>query len=276
MDVDFPTLIYGTAWKEKHTSDLVELALTTGFRGIDTANQRKHYYEEGVGYALQQSYKKLAILRDDIFLQSKFTYAHGQDHRKPYDDTASLTVQVQQSFASSLKHLNTDYLNSYILHGPYYQYHFSDADKEVWNTMESLHKDGKVKYLGISNVSYEQLCELIAFASIKPKFVQNRCFAQLLWDKQIRNHCQTHGIIYQGFSLLTANQYELRHSKLESLSKKYEKSIEQIIFRFSQQIGMLPLTGTTNVDHMKEDLAINQFRLTEDEINFIENIAFTS
>ncbi|HAU4186837.1 TPA: aldo/keto reductase, partial [Legionella pneumophila] len=230
--------------------------------------------EEGVGYALQQYYKKSDILRDDIFLQSKFTYAHGQDHRKPYDDTASLTIQVQQSFASSLEHLNTDYLNSYILHGPYYQYHFSDEDKEVWNKMESLHKDGKVKHLGISNVSYEQLIELISFASVKPKFVQNRCFARLLWDKQIRNYCQAHRIIYQGFSLLTANQYELRHPKLENLSKKYEKSIEQIIFRFSQQIGMLPLTGTTNLDHMKEDLAIHQFRLTDDEINFIENIAF--
>lgn len=140
--------------------------------------------------------------------------------------------------------------------------------------MESLHKDGKVKHLGISNVSYEQLVELISFASVKPKFVQNRCFARLLWDKQIRNYCQAHGIIYQGFSLLTANQYELRHPKLENLSKKHEKSIEQIIFRFSQQIGMLPLTGTTNLDHMKEDLAIHQFRLTDDEINFIENIAF--
>ncbi|HAT7072924.1 TPA: aldo/keto reductase [Legionella pneumophila] len=274
MDLGFPTFIYGTAWKEKRTSELVELALTTGFQGIDTANQRKHYYEEGVGYALQQYYKKSGILRDDIFLQSKFTYAHGQDHRKPYDDTASLTIQAQQSFASSLEHLNTDYLNSYILHGPYYQYNFSDEDKEVWNKMESLHKDGKVKHLGISNVSYEQLIELISFASVKPKFVQNRCFARVLWDKQIRNYCQAHGIIYQGFSLLTANQYELRHPKLENLSKKYEKSIEQIIFRFSQQIGMLPLTGTTNLDHMKEDLAIHQFSLTDDEINFIENIAF--
>ncbi|HAU1152203.1 TPA: aldo/keto reductase [Legionella pneumophila] len=276
MDMDFPAFIYGTAWKEKRTSELVELALTTGFRGIDTANQRKHYYEEGVGCALRQYYKKSGILRDDIFLQSKFTYAHGQDHRKPYDDTVSLTTQVQQSFASSLEHLNTNYLNSYILHGPYYQYHFSDEDKEVWSKMESLHKDGKVKHLGISNVSYEQLIELLSFASVKPKFVQNRCFARLLWDKQIRNHCQAHGIIYQGFSLLTANQYELRHPKLANISKKYEKSIEQIIFRFSQQAGILPLTGTTNAAHMKEDLAINQFKLTDDEIHFIENIAFTS
>ncbi|WBV71014.1 hypothetical protein PGH42_14460 [Legionella pneumophila] len=67
MDLGFPTFIYGTAWKEKRTSELVELALTTGFQGIDTANQRKHYYEEGVGYALQQYYKKSGILRDDIF-----------------------------------------------------------------------------------------------------------------------------------------------------------------------------------------------------------------
>lgn len=273
MDISIPTFIYGTAWKEERTSELVELALSSGFRGIDTANQRRHYYEEGVGYGLQQAYKMLGVSRDDIFLQSKFTYAHGQDHRKPYDNKANLKTQVKQSFESSLEHLKTDYLNSYILHGPYYQNHFSDEDKEVWHQMETLYKEGKAKYLGISNVSYEQLTELISFASIIPKFVQNRCFARQLWDKQIRTFCQSHGIIYQGFSLLTANQYELKHPQLENISNTHKKSIEQIIFRFSQQIGMLPLTGTTNADHMKKDLTTNEFRLTDDEVNFIENIA---
>ena len=273
MDHTTPTFLYGTAWKEERTSELVELALTVGFRGIDTANQRMHYFEEAVGQGLQQAYNALGIQRDDIFLQTKFTYARGQDHRKPYDEHASFSTQVQQSFESSLDHLKTDYLNSYILHGPYQQHLITEQDKEVWSAMESLYKQGKVKHLGVSNITHQQLTELLEFSSIKPAFVQNRCFAQMFWDKQVRTYCKNHGMIYQGFSLLTANQHELMHHKLMQIIKNHQKSLAQVIFRFSQQVGMIPLTGTTDATHMNEDLDIDDFMLTDYELHLIENIA---
>lgn len=103
-----PDFIYGTAWKKEATTDLVELALKCGFRAIDTANQAKHYSEALVGEALQRS----KIKRGEIWLQSKFTSIDGQDHRLPYDANADIATQVAQSFASSLKHLHTDYLDS--------------------------------------------------------------------------------------------------------------------------------------------------------------------
>ena len=114
----FPQIMYGTAWKEGATAALVTQALECGFRAIDTANQRKHYFEEGVGLGLASFYENSSIERKELFLQTKFTYARGQDHRKPYDERASYTDQVHQSFESSLKHLKTDYIDSYILHGP--------------------------------------------------------------------------------------------------------------------------------------------------------------
>ena len=73
-----PRFIYGTAWKEDRTESLVRLALDAGFRAIDTANQRKHYFEAGVGAAIK------SVPRGELWLQSKFTYARGQDHRRPY------------------------------------------------------------------------------------------------------------------------------------------------------------------------------------------------
>src|SRR5579864_3925160 len=96
-----PDFLYGTAWKEERTEALTELALGMGFRGIDTANQRRHYFEAGVGRGLAAAYRKGVVERADLFLQTKFTYQRGQDHRLPYDPAASLSVQVAQSLAGS-------------------------------------------------------------------------------------------------------------------------------------------------------------------------------
>src|SRR5436305_2432981 len=92
-----PDFLYGTAWKEDRTTALTELALRTGFRGIDTANQRRHYFETGVGQGLAAAYRAGVVTRADLFLQTKFTSQPGQDHRLPYDSFASLSVQVTQS-----------------------------------------------------------------------------------------------------------------------------------------------------------------------------------
>ncbi len=99
-----PSILYGTAWKEDDTKRLVIQALKAGFRGIDTANQRRHYFEEAVGDAIQQFLTTSQETRGNLFIQTKFTSVHGQDHRKPYDEFDSLTNQVKQSFTSSLAH----------------------------------------------------------------------------------------------------------------------------------------------------------------------------
>ena len=132
------SLIYGTAWKEDETRRLVGLALAAGFRAIDTANQRKHYAEAAVGDALADAYAAGIVRREDLFLQSKFTHLGGQDHRLPYDPRAPVAVQVRQSFESSLKHLHTDRLDSYVLHGPYYRGGLGPEDWEVWAASEEL------------------------------------------------------------------------------------------------------------------------------------------
>jgi len=269
-----PTFLYGTAWKEDQTEALTLLAIESGFVGIDTANQRRHYYEAGVGKALQKALSENNKQRSDFFLQTKFTYAAGQDHRLPYDPKADYTTQVRQSFESSLDHLNTTYVDSYILHGPASSQGLNDADWEVWRAMENLQKSGSVKLLGVSNISFDQLKLLVEKSEVKPAFVQNRCFARTQWDKRIRALCHANGIIYQGFSLLTANSTELNRPELLNISKRLGCSLAQVVFRFAVQVGMIPLTGTSSKSHMKEDLAIVDIELTESEIDTIENIGF--
>ncbi|CAA9890570.1 Aldo/keto reductase [Candidatus Methylobacter favarea] len=269
-----PTFLYGTAWKEDQTEALTYAAVQSGFLGIDTANQRRHYVEAGVGKAVQRILTENKLQRADLFLQTKFTYAAGQDHRLPYDPKANYGTQVRQSFASSLEHLNTSYLDSYILHGPASNQGLKEADWEVWRAMENLQKEASVKLTGISNITLEQLRLLIEKAEVKPAFVQNRCYARTKWEAGIRTLCQANGIIYQGFSLLTANLTELNRPELHKIARRHGCSVMQVVFRFALQVGMIPLTGTSSKSHMQEDLAAYEIELTEAEINTIENIAF--
>src|SRR5438874_133193 len=129
-----PVFIYGTAWKKGATADLVKLAVRAGFTTIDTANQPKHYQELLVGEALK-SLALEGVSRESLFLQTKFTPLNGQDNRVPYDPQSPVGEQVQQSFDSSLKHLNTDYLDSYLLHGPYSYPGLGDEDWQVWEAI---------------------------------------------------------------------------------------------------------------------------------------------
>ncbi|HLJ73132.1 MAG TPA: aldo/keto reductase [Thermoanaerobaculia bacterium] len=253
-----PSFLYGTAWKEERTEALVHLALRTGFRGVDTANQRRHYNEAAVG---------AAVRGNDVFIQTKFTYAESQDHRLPYDPLADHPTQVQQSFESSIKHLG--HVDSYLLHGPRSRRGLTDADKEVWRTMEQL----PVPYIGASNVTAEQVETLCNFAHKKPAFVQNRCFAQLGWDREVRRVCAREGIRYQGFSLLTANVRELSHPRIFQIAAAHNATIPQLVFAFALAVGMVVLTGTTNEQHMREDLASIETTLTEEEIAAMEAIA---
>jgi diketogulonate reductase-like aldo/keto reductase len=171
-----PTFIYGTAWKEDATTELVIRAVGAGFRAIDTANQPWHYSEPLVGDALKMC-ADAGVTRSSLFIQTKFTPVDGHDHRVPYDPELELKGQVAQSFESSLRHLHTDYVDSYLLHGPYSSRGLGNSDWEVWGAIEEIHRSGRARMIGISNVKGEQLDLLVTKARIKPMIVQNRCYA---------------------------------------------------------------------------------------------------
>src|SRR5215510_12479087 len=201
--VAVPRIMYGTAWKEDRTQALTLEATATGFRAFDTANQRKHYVEAGVGAAVTAAISSGIVKREDLFLQMKFTYQRGQDHRLPYSPDCNLTTQVRQSIASSLEHLGVARIDSYILHGPSRSSGLGQADWETWRAMEDAVDEGLVGLLGISNVSVDQLDALLDRARIRPVFVQNRCLARANWDAEVRALCHKHDVIYQAFSLLS-------------------------------------------------------------------------
>ena len=257
--IDVPDFMYGTAWKESRTQGLVELALREGFRAIDTANQRKHYFEEAVGQGLR------AVPLDQLFIQTKFTHRAGQDDRLPYDERAPIATQVAQSYESSIAHLGK--IDSYVLHGPSLRDRLAPEDVEAWRAIEAL----PVALVGISNVSARQVEELVGLARVPPAFVQNRCYAAHGWDRDVRAACAQHGIVYQGFSLLTANRDVVQHHReVRALAAELGVTTAQLVFAFARQRGMLPLTGTTNADHMRLDLASTAIVLDAEQLAFLD------
>jgi diketogulonate reductase-like aldo/keto reductase len=257
-NVRTPRIIYGTAWKKSETARLVGMAIRQGFRGIDTACQPKHYDEPGVGAGVAPNLGG-ALVRTDLYLQSKFTPVSGQDPiRVPYDPNSPLSEQVAQSFAASLHNLQTTYLDCLVLHSPL----ASPAQTlEVWRAMESLVPDG-VRQLGISNCyGLEELQGLYDSARIKPSVVQNRLYAETRYDRKIRAFCRDRRIIYQSFWTLTANPHVLKHGTVTGLASKYGRTPAQVLFRHLTQRDVVPLTGTRSEAHMREDLAIFEFEL---------------
>ncbi|MBF0609684.1 MAG: aldo/keto reductase [Magnetococcales bacterium] len=268
--VTMPPMIYGTAWKKERTASLVEKAIELGFRGIDTACQPKHYQEAGVGQGVAAALQR-GLPREALYLQSKFTSLSGQDPRQiPYDPAAELSEQVAQSFQRSLDNLQTTYLDCLVLHSPFPQW---QQTWEVWQAMEDIFARQGVKQLGISNCyDLRYLEKLYQTAKVKPAIVQNRFYAQTDYDRDLREFCRHHGILYQSFWTLTANPGVLSHPIVQTLMQKYRRTAAQIFFRYLTQMQIIPLTGTTSVLHMQEDLAIFDFALTADECHSMDSL----
>jgi diketogulonate reductase-like aldo/keto reductase len=268
--VKMPWIIYGTAWKKERTAELVVKAIQAGFRGIDTACQPKHYDEPLVG-AARHRLKDHGIERETLFLQTKFTPLSGQDLRQvPYDKNAPIELQVAQSFEASKKNLQTEYVDSLVLHSPMAPHALL---MKVWNAMEKIQKTGGARQLGISNCyDTEVIRVLYAHANVKPAVVQNRFYQETGYDADLRHWCSNHGVIYQSFWTLTANPHVLVSNTVRTLAQKYNKTEAQIFFRYLSQSGIVPLTGTCSEQHMREDLSIFDFELSSDDLKNVSHL----
>lgn len=270
-----PSIIYGCAWKKQATEELVALALQNGFRGIDVACQPKHYNEPGVGKALAQMYEDKSLKREDIFLQTKFTSVDGQDPNSiPYDENAELEEQVRQSVAISLRNLQTDYLDSLIMHGP--EATLNDTMR-VWRVFEDFYDKGIVRFIGMANC-YDPgfFSRFYEMARVKPSFLQNRFCEDTDFDVALREVCSQKRVRYQSFWTLTANEKFLESNTISLICNRYQKTAPEIFFAFTRALGIIPLSGTTNKKHMTQDVEITNgsFKLKNDEVADIKKNLF--
>jgi len=262
-----PPLLYGTAWKKEQTSALVELALSLGFRGVDTACQPKHYDEPGVGAGIAR-YLARGARRESLYLQTKFTPLSGHDPKRiPYARDADLATQIRQSCAASLENLRTTYLDCLLLHSPLSK---TEQTLAAWSVLESLVQSGTVASIGISNcyspALFRTLCEQ---TTVKPRVLQNRFYAKTGYDVDLRKLCAEHGARYQSFWTLTANPKALGDPRLRAIAAHHAITPEQAFFRALMQDGIVPLTGTSSREHMQQDLDVTLIELEPQEVKTI-------
>ncbi|KAK0284699.1 hypothetical protein LTR91_011074 [Friedmanniomyces endolithicus] len=234
-----PALIYGTAWKKDNTRELVRQALTTGFRGIDTAAQPKHYREDLVGRGIADAMRQNGINREDLYIQTKYTSLDGHDRSNmPYDAKSSISEQV--------------YIDCLVLHSPLPT---QSQTFEAWQAMESF-VPKHVRTIGISNVYHLPiLTALYESASVKPTVVQNRFYRDTGYDREIRAFCKDKGMTYQSFWTLTANPDLLRSHVVNHIAACVGVSRPVALYGLVLSLGnMSILDGTTSVEHMKDDL----------------------
>lgn len=262
-----PKIMYGTAWKKEKTAECVIAAIRAGFRGIDTACQPKHYNEGGVGDAIQYVLKSDGIKREDLFIQTKFTSLDGQDLKSvPYDKNAPLDEQVRQSLDRSLTNLTSSYVDALVLHGPLKSH---NQNLIVWREFERFVDEGKVRQLGVSNFyNVAELSRLYDAARIKPKVLQNRFFEYSKSAEYIR----AKDITYQSFWTLTSHPEILNSAAVLKLGQSKSKSSAQLLFAYLIQRGVVPLTGTTDIEHMKEDLDAVNIKLAEEEMKIFDKL----
>jgi diketogulonate reductase-like aldo/keto reductase len=256
-----PVMLYGTAWKRERTAEYVLSAIEAGLRGVDTAGQPKHYDEAGVGAALAEAFRR-GLRREELFVQTKFSPIGAHDPmRIPYDPHAPIAAQVQQSFASSQRNLQIDDVDSLVLHSPL---RTLAETLEAWRAMEALVDGGQVRRIGISNCYDPNLLRALhERATIKPSVVQNRFYAETGYDRSIRRFCRERGLVYQSFWTLTANPHLLGHPRVLAIARPHGRTPAQVLFRFLIHEGVVPLTGTKSIEHMREDLAVMEFELDD-------------
>jgi diketogulonate reductase-like aldo/keto reductase len=272
--------------------------MAAGYRVIDTSSTRNCHSEINDGQQLATSYRDslIAAARSDVFLQTKFapSYAHrnrggeGEGEGKgedaggvrcmPFHAASDPPfVQVLRSALRSAEDLQTEWFDMYLLHYPMEK----DADTlEAWSAMEAMHDRGAARYLGLCHATPRYLEWIWKHARIKPAAVQNAFSKAARYDEEVMGFCRRHGLVYQAFGVFSAqNQDLLSFATVLSYAQRYAVTARQALgdiltaMYASDGISFFIIDGTSNAEHMKENLAglKYQSRVTEVEMVALRN-----
>jgi diketogulonate reductase-like aldo/keto reductase len=255
--VQIPCIGFGT-WQTPNGDVAVasvKTALEVGYRHIDTA--AGYGNEESVGIAVKES----GIPREEIFITSKL-----QNSEHGYDNT-------MRAFEDTMKKLNMDYLDLYLIHWPNpmkFRSNWQEANAGTWKAFEELYKAGRIRSIGISNFHPRHIDELMKTATILPMVNQIRLCPGDTQDEVV-NYCKERNILLEAYSPLgTGRIFEV--PEMQKLAAKYGKSIAQICVRWSLQMGFLPLPKSVNEERIKENAEVFDFELSGDDVKFIANL----
>lgn len=229
----------------KDAENSVVSALENGYELIDTANA--YMNEKAVGRGMKRS----GLKRERIYLSTKLWPSEYADADKAIDDT--------------LKRLDTEYVDLLFLHQPVGDY------IGAYKAMERAVKAGKVKSLGLSNFSVEQIKEVVAETEIKPAVVQVEAHPYYP-QNTLKNYLKEMGTLIMAWYPLGHGDKALQDEAVfAELAAKYGKSNAQIILRWHTQVGNIVIPGSKNEEHIKENIHIFDFALTDEEIQKVSD-----
>lgn len=260
--VEIPWVGFGT-WQTpdgERAVNAVKQALVSGYRHIDTAAAYKN--EGSVGQAIKES----GVAREDIFITSKLW-----NEDRGYENT-------KKAFESTLKELDTDYLDLYLIHWPANEKQFDDW-KEInlvtWKAMTELYKEGKIKAIGVSNFMTNHL-EALLDAEVKPMVNQIEYHPGYTQDAVV-DLCRKHDILVEAWSPIGSGRL-LENEELTKIADKYEKSIPQLCIRYVLQNDVLPLPKSVTPSRIEENTDIFDFEIMDEDmktIDAMENVGFS-
>ncbi|MDT0606194.1 aldo/keto reductase [Croceitalea rosinachiae] len=225
----------------------VQWALESGYRHIDTAAIYNN--EEGVGKGIRES----TVARKDIFVVSKVWNTD-----QGYDSTL-------RAFDDSLKRLNLDYLDLYLVHWP-----VNGKYKDTWRAMERLYKEKKLRAIGVSNFMQHHLEDLLENAEIVP-MVNQMEFHPFLVQQDLIDFCNSKNIQYEAWSpMMQGKIFDL--DEFKALSKKYGKSIAQIVLRWDLQKGVVTIPKSSKKERIIANADIFDFELSSDDVALLDGL----
>ncbi len=252
-----PKIGFGTYNEEfADNKDVILQAIECGYRFFDTASL--YETERSLGNALKES----GIARSDVIIETKLWI----------DEMGA--EGVKKAFERSLNRLQTDYVDIYMMHWPRQtgadDEDWKALDIETWQAMERLVDQGKVRRLGLRNFMPHHLKNILDNCRIKPVVDQLELHPGYSQERAVA-YCQENGVIPMAWSPLGRGRENatIGNSILVKLSKKYKKSIQQINLRFLLQKGILPIPKASTMEHMKSNMDVFDFDLSEDDLSML-------
>lgn len=214
-------------------------ALAGGCRLIDTANA--YVNERAVGRAMKRS----GLKREEIFLETKLWPSF---------------YEQADAVEKTLERLDTDYIDLLLIHQPAGNY------VAGYRLMEKAHKEGKVRAIGLSNFNMEQIKEILSICEVKPTILQTEVHPYFQ-EKELKKFLTSQGMAIQAwYPLGHGDKALIEEPVFSKLAQKYGKSNAQIILRWHIQSGNIVIPGSKNPAHIKDNFALFDFALTEEEM----------
>ncbi len=247
-----PVFGFGT-WtlSDSQAEELVYTAIKAGYRLIDTA--RYYRNESGVGRGVRRAISEGLVRREDVFITSKLLSGYNPD----------------EAIDDSNKTLGLGYIDLMLIHQPGYN------DEEVYKALERAVKSGKVKSIGISNYyTPEEFERINRIASITPAIVQNEnhIFYQ---NNALKEYLKRYGTIIESWYPLGGRgntQEVLNNGAVKKIAASYGRTAAQVIIRWHIQAGYIAIPGSKNPEHIRENINVFDFALTDDEMNVIAGL----